>query len=77
MIIQCSWLVLRGVSFRPGQGTLHRPLCWANSLGIAHKVLFANRLKIENKMAVTCDNTSFQQLSTLLSIFTREFVRLD
>jgi len=29
-------------SFRPGQGTLQRPFCLANSLGIAPRVSFAN-----------------------------------
>ena len=39
----CSWLVLRSL-FRPGQGTHQRPFCLANSLGIAPKILFANKM---------------------------------
>ena len=45
-IIHCSWLVLRS-SFRPGQGTHQRPFCLANSLGIAPKVPFANKMITE------------------------------
>ena len=32
------------LSFRPCQGTLQRPFCFANSLSIALKVPFANKM---------------------------------
>ena len=43
LLVINSWLVLRN-SFRPCQGTHHRPFCLANSLGIAPKVPFANKI---------------------------------
>lgn len=41
---QCSWLVWATLSFLPGQATLHRSFCLANSLSIALKVPFPNKI---------------------------------